>query len=52
MVLLQVLEADLQVQLPGTRDNVLPGLLNDALKRATCQPEHRPRDNCVKPKGF
>ena len=31
MILLQVLEADLQVQLPSPHDNVLPGLLNDAL---------------------
>jgi len=31
MVLLQVLQTDLQVQLPSPCDDVLPGLLNDAL---------------------
>lgn len=32
VVLLQVLQADLQVQLTGARDDVLPRLLDDALK--------------------
>lgn len=31
VVLLQVLEADLQALIPSTRDDVLPGLLHDAL---------------------
>lgn len=37
MVLLQVLQADLQVQLPCTSDDVLSRLLNDALKRPFIQ---------------
>lgn len=42
MILLQVLEADLQVQLPSPRDNVLPGLLDDALQKAKSQPNTDP----------
>lgn len=34
MVLLQVFQADLQVQLTSPSDDVLPRLLNDALKEA------------------
>lgn len=37
MVLFQILQADLQVQLPCTSNDVLPRLLNDALKRAFIQ---------------
>lgn len=43
MILLQVLEADLQVQLPSPRDNVLPGLLDDALQKAKRQPNTDPK---------
>lgn len=38
MVFLQVLQADLQVQLPSPCDDVLPRLLNDALQQARNQP--------------
>lgn len=37
VVLFQILQADLQVQLPCTSDDVLPRLLNDALKRPFIQ---------------
>ena len=43
VILLQVLEADLQVQLPSPRNNVLPGLLDDALQKAKRQPNTDPR---------
>lgn len=33
MVLLQILQADFQVQLPCTSNDVLSGLLNDALRK-------------------
>lgn len=36
VVLLQVFQADLQVQLTSPSNDVLPRLLNDALKEAIC----------------
>lgn len=36
VVLLQVFQADLQVQLTSPSNDVLPRLLNDALKEAVC----------------